>query len=81
MSWQTIDTAPKDGREIWLRVEHLNFRFAGKDKSERKLWQQTVKAHWIDHNSGGFTWYGLCGSPTHWQPKTDDSAPDPELRQ
>jgi hypothetical protein len=81
VSWRPIDSAPHDGSEIWLRVEHMNFAFAGDDAEERELWQQTVDAHWIDHNGGGFTWHGLAGTPTHWQPKDGNEKPSPELLQ
>jgi len=57
---------PKDGRDVWLRVRHFNYEFAGAHDRER--WEQEVVAHWIDHNGGGWTWNGMMGTPVAWQP-------------
>ena len=61
-----ISSAPRDGTKICMRVEHMNFAFAS--EADKPNWEQWVEAQWIDFNGGGWTWYGLCGKPTHWTP-------------
>lgn len=61
-----ISSAPRDGTKIRMRVEHINYAISS--DSEKHRWEEWVEAHWIDHNGGGWTWYGLCGTPTHWTP-------------
>lgn len=64
--WSPMYTAPKDGREIILHIEHPTIQYARAE--ERDDWQEDVHAHWIDFNGGGWTYYGLCGTPTRWKP-------------
>ena len=68
MDWQPMASAPKDGREVELLVRHVNWRWAV-SKADRERWEQTVSAHWIDHNGGGWTWHGMMGRPVYWRPK------------
>ena len=65
--WRPIESAPKDGTRILVRVEHINFTYA-ETPEERARWEEVCAAHWIDHNGGGWTWHGVCGTPTHWRP-------------
>lgn len=65
--WEPIDTAPRDGTEIEMLIEGALYRYARPE--ERDDYRQAVRAHWIDHNGGGFTWHGLCGAPISWRPR------------
>ncbi len=70
--WRPIETAPKDGTLILAFCVHANARYAGENFSE---WTEIVTTRWIDHNGGGWTWSGICGVHTHWQP-----IPEPPAR-
>jgi hypothetical protein len=61
--WFPIDSAPKDGTEIQLLIRHEWYEIAF-DKAQ---WQQEVKARWIEHNGGGWTWDGMLGQPIQWR--------------
>jgi hypothetical protein len=65
--WQDISTAPKDGTEILAWCVHPNAEYAG-TIAEKSEWQCPVVTRWIDHNGGGWTWHGMLGRFTHWQP-------------
>lgn len=69
--WRAMVNAPLDGTEVELLVRHhsyfLELKTSGKELAE-KLWQETVRAAWIDHHGGGWTWHGLNGSPIGWRP-------------
>lgn len=67
--WRDLDSAPKDGTEIELRVVHINAAYvADQAEAVREGWIACVKGHWIDHNGGGWTWHGLCGRICQWRP-------------
>ena len=68
--WQSMDTAPHDGTEVYLRILHPNYHRARTDE-DRARWQEWVKARWIDHNGGGWTWSGIFGGPVGWKPIKD----------
>jgi len=73
---QPMATAPKDGRKILIRFEHMNYAYA--DDANRWQWEDVLEAMWIDFNRGGWTWHGLCGAPTCWWPielSTDGGRP------
>lgn len=64
--WQSPETAPKDGTEILLLIEHFNAKYCPPEDAH--LWTAGIPGRWIDHNGGGFTWFGLCGEVKGWQP-------------
>lgn len=64
--WQPIDTAPKDGTRVLLWCVHAHAAYATDPVAEG--WEAAVVGEWIDHNGGGWTWHGVCGRMTHWQP-------------
>ncbi len=63
--WRPMDTAPKDGTEVFLFIVHPAWQY---EKDDPGQWQGVVKGRWIDHNGGGWTWPGLCGVPIQWAP-------------
>lgn len=65
MRFRPMSEAPRDGTEIECLVYHRNRRYA--KKSEKPEWADIVKAHWIDHNGGGWTWRGMMGQFRGWR--------------
>lgn len=68
LGWRDLSTAPHDGAEISLRVVHINAAFDDPVKAAIDGWIAHCRGKWSDHNGGGWTWYGLCGSPCQWRP-------------
>jgi hypothetical protein len=64
--WQPMTTAPKDGAQVLLLLRHTNWIYAR--GADRQMWQEAVKAKWLDFNNGGWTWNGIVGEPIAWQP-------------
>lgn len=62
-------SAPKDGSPVWLWVVHRSARYSRDPIAEG--WEAPVRAEWIDHNAGGWTWHGLAGSIVMWMPRHD----------
>lgn len=62
--WRTMESAPKDGRTIPIRFEHINYAVAPLEDKDR--WAEVCMAYWTDHNSGGWVWHGIAGKPTAW---------------
>jgi len=73
--WLPIETAPRDGTRILIWFVHAHARFSEDPFSEG--WAAAHEAHWIDHNGGGWTWHGLCGVATYWQPLPSPPTPSP----
>lgn len=73
-------SAPKDGSPVWLWVVHRSARYSRDPIAEG--WEAPVRAEWIDHNAGGWTWHGLAGSIVMWMPRHDglsiDGKPQPD---
>ena len=69
--WRSLEDAPLDGAEVELLIRNGayfdEFKLHGKECAER-LWQGIVRAKWIDHNRGRWTWTGIAGSPLGWRP-------------
>lgn len=63
--WQPMLTAPYDGTEIELLVRHRTWYQVKED--ERDQWQAAVKAKFIMHNGGGWTWAGMTGNILGWR--------------
>lgn len=74
MTWQPIETVPKDGRDIWLY-----FPLEGLNKS----WERVKACHW-NKEIELWTWmnrayrsYSREYEPTYWQPLTDETPESP----
>lgn len=63
--WHPMDTAPKDGSEIVLLIEHVNYQYAS--EKDKPMWREECPAAWTDSNGGGWVWRGLCGTPIGWK--------------
>jgi hypothetical protein len=66
VAWQSMETAPKDGRQIRLRVRHYNWRYEHEDR-----WQEDVIGEWISgfgkgEDRSGWMWHGIMGEPIAW---------------
>ena len=67
-AWMPIETAPKDGAEVWLGA-------TAEEPSRRRV----APGFW-----GGRAWIGshsdepLFWQPTHWQPYIIPMAPEPD---
>lgn len=61
--WQDVETAPKDGTEIWMYFPHA---MMGAMQSQAR-WQLSDLGHhrWLGHAEG------YLGTPTHWMPLPD----------
>ncbi len=68
-TWHCMIDAPKDGTEVELLLRHMNWSYCHTDET-RAQWEQIVRAKWIDHNGGGWTWRGMCCSAWGWRPLT-----------
>lgn len=66
-TWRCMIDAPHDGTEVELLVRHHNYRYC-KNDAERGRWEQIVRSRWIDHNGGGWSWFGIAGSVYGWRP-------------
>lgn len=66
--WRDLDSAPKDGTEVELRVVHVNAAYDDFEKAEADGWIAACPGKWIDHNGGGWTWKYLCGRICQWRP-------------
>lgn len=70
-AWRPMVSAPLDGTEIEILFRHFDYwtslKLDGKEKADEQ-WQAAQRAHWIDHNGGGWTWHGMAGTPVGWRP-------------
>ena len=67
--WRAMLYAPRDGTNVELLIEHRTWWTAHKcSPDEARMWRSTCEGQWIDHNGGGWTWYGHAGTFTHWKP-------------
>lgn len=66
--WRDLDSAPKDGTEVELRVVHVNAAYDEPAEAEKNGWIAACRGHWTDFNGGGWTWKYLCGSVCQWRP-------------
>ncbi len=73
--WLPIDSAPKDGTEILIRIHHRNRQYC--EELERTAWEGNAKARWIDHNGGGWCYRGMSGEPVMW--RTLESLPNADV--
>lgn len=64
--WQPMRTAPRDGTEIETLCVHATAHYSTDAFGEG--WAAVVRARWTDHNDGGWTWHGLCGTHMAWRP-------------
>lgn len=64
--WCDIETAPKNGTEVELRVVHIEAAY--EDDAEAEGWIDACRGHWTDFNGGGWTWHGLYGAICQWRP-------------
>jgi hypothetical protein len=62
MSILPMEQAPKDGTEIRLLIRHPNWVLAHAHGNQND-WEQEATGKWIDHNGGGWAWYGMAGEP------------------
>jgi hypothetical protein len=62
--WQPIETAPKDGRSLWLAYPCCCIR-VGRWDSLLDAWSD----HWLYIGSSG-----NVGEPTHWMPLPEPPA-------
>lgn len=69
--WQELAEAPRDGTPIQLKIVHSNRHYA-RSAEEMARWEDEVTGHWIDHNGGGWTWYGMAGEVVAWRPLSDN---------
>lgn len=67
--WRDLDSAPKDGTEVELRIVHINAAYDEPTQAESAGWIGHCFGKWIDHNGGGWTWDGLCGAVCQWRPR------------
>lgn len=79
MNWQTMDTAPKDGRQILIRSQ--SHRIEGRN-GERVAVPCSMYhlAYWWPYESGegGRFCEGFCNevlNATHWAPLTEPEQP------
>ena len=66
MEWRSLDTAPRNGKQILLLIWHQNYYSA---QPEHKCnWEEIVEGSWANFNGGGWTWRGMSGTPQAWKP-------------
>ena len=62
MDWLPMETAPKDGTDVMLRIAHPNKKH---DSAHSDRWVHDIRAKW---GSGGRAWGGIYGRPEGRRP-------------
>lgn len=65
--WEPIDTAPKDGSLVDLRIVHINAAYT--DRAKEQGWIATCPGQWTETPKPGWTWQGLGGRVVQWRPR------------
>lgn len=60
MKWQSIETAPRDGRDILLTD--------GDNVQQASWWVNEWMIHIGESSHSHVTWNFVCEPPTHWMP-------------
>lgn len=71
MTWQPIETAPKDGTTILITREMEMFGWVRGYATYQTI--SGIGGGWVSHGFGVFGELGL-GNPTHWMPLPDPPA-------
>ena len=50
---------------VLIYVVHTNAKFEDDPDKRRAQWECWCVGRWINHNKGGWTWHGMCGTVTH----------------
>jgi hypothetical protein len=53
---------------VLIYVVHTNAEFEKDEKVRREKWEGWTVGHWVAHNHGGWTYYGMMGKVTHVAP-------------
>ena len=64
--WSAMLYAPRDGTEVDLLIEHLEWWTANKH-GKGDGYRLVCRGKWIDFNGGGWTWSGTAGNPIGWR--------------
>jgi len=54
--------------DVLIYVVHPNAQWEKDEAKRREQWECWCVGRWIDHNKGGWTWHGMCGTVTHVAP-------------
>lgn len=76
MSWQPIETAPRDGKTVL--VSDGEYVVVARWNTEPNVWERDVDACWTVHEPEDYfyAWHLVDDPPTHWQPIPTPPEPD-----